>query len=113
MRSAKWLASICRKILALVVVVCVLMAIFVFSCYLVRQYETLKTSEGFKRNKNLFENLISSSADIGDFSNSERHYTITEKMIEVVNPFDSTGFTGKKKADQTGRRNFFGSGGWN
>ena len=33
-------------------------------------------------------------------------------MIEVVNPFDSTGFTGKKKADQTGRRNFFGSGGW-
>ena len=29
-------------------------------------------------------------------------------MIEVVNPFDSTGFTGKKKADQTGRRNFFG-----
>ena len=31
-------------------------------------------------------------------------------MIEVVNPFDSTGFTGKKKADQTGRRNFFGSG---
>ena len=34
-------------------------------------------------------------------------------MIEVVNPFDSTGFTGKKKADQTGRRNFFGSGVWN
>ena len=34
-------------------------------------------------------------------------------MIEVVNPFDSTGFAGKKKADQTGRRNFFGSGGWN
>ena len=31
-------------------------------------------------------------------------------MIEVVNPFDSMGFTGKKKADQTGRRNFFGSG---
>ena len=31
-------------------------------------------------------------------------------MIEVVNPFDSTGFTGKKKADQTGRRNFFGRG---
>mgnify|MGYP005613127583 FL=1 len=29
-------------------------------------------------------------------------------MIEVVNPFDSMGFTGKKKADQTGRRNFFG-----
>ena len=31
-------------------------------------------------------------------------------MFKVVNPFDSTGFTGKKKADQTGRRNFFGSG---
>ena len=31
-------------------------------------------------------------------------------MIEVVNPFDSMSFTGKKKADQTGRRNFFGSG---
>ena len=31
-------------------------------------------------------------------------------MIEVVNPFDSMGFTGKKKADQTGRRNFFGRG---
>ena len=31
-------------------------------------------------------------------------------MIEVVNPFDSTGFTGKNKADQTGRRNFFGRG---
>ena len=32
-------------------------------------------------------------------------------MFKVVNPFDSTGFAGKKKADQTGRRNFFGSGG--
>ena len=31
-------------------------------------------------------------------------------MTKVVNTFDSTGFTGKKKADQTGRRNFFGSG---
>ena len=31
-------------------------------------------------------------------------------MTKVVNPFDSTGFIGKKKADQTGRRNFFGSG---
>ena len=31
-------------------------------------------------------------------------------MIEVVNPFDLTGFTGKKKADQTGRRNFLVAG---
>lgn len=83
MRSAKWLASICRKILGLVVVLCVIMAIFVFACYLIRQYETLNTSEGFKRNKSLFENLVSSGADIGDFSNSERHYAVSEKMIEV------------------------------
>lgn len=83
MKSAKWLASICRKVVGLIGVLCVLMAIFVFACYLVRQYERIKTSEGFKRNENLYENMVSSSVGIGDFSNREKHYTVSEKMIEV------------------------------
>jgi len=83
MKSAKWLASICRKLVGLMVVLCAIIAIFLFACSLVRQYETVKTSEGFKCNQSLFENLVSSSVDIGDFSNREKQYSVSEKMFEV------------------------------
>lgn len=83
MKSAKWFASICRKIVTLSVVLCMLIAVFVFVCYLARQYEMLKTSEEFKRSKSFFENLVYSGVDVDDLSNREKHYTVSEELINV------------------------------
>lgn len=83
MKFAKWLISICRIIAGMVAGLIVVIALFLFACYLGRQYEMIRVSRIYKSNYTLYEDVVSGNADIAYRVHNEIHYTVSKELLEI------------------------------